>query len=143
VTSFSAFLEAFLIVTVENILPFVFGQNEVVRVKKSIYPFRRDIDFSGACVLVGSNWKPAQPGPTSNKMPILIVSARPKFETTDADSDPPYRTITKGLFNAIQGKLPIEVHILRPGTWNAFTLHLKKTEANYDVVHFDIYGDVQ
>jgi len=76
---------------------------------------------------------------------MLIVSCRPKFLKSNDNQDPPYRTITEALFNAIQGRMPIEVHILRPGTWNVFTSRLKKDMSNgviYDVVHFDLHGEV-
>ncbi|KAM3105389.1 CHAT domain-containing protein, partial [Phormidesmis sp. 146-33] len=68
---------------------------------------------------------------------LLIVTARPNEE-----KDVGYRTISRPMVEAIRdGQLPVNVEIVRPGTYKAFLDHLEaKPEGFYHVVHFDLHG---
>ncbi|MEP0915245.1 CHAT domain-containing protein [Leptolyngbya sp. DQ-M1] len=73
----------------------------------------------------------------STVLNLLIVTARPNEER-----DVGYRTISRPMVEAIQdGRLPVNVEIVRPGTYKAFLDHLEaKPEGFYHVVHFDLHG---
>jgi hypothetical protein len=68
---------------------------------------------------------------------LLVVTARP-----DEESDVGYRTISRPLIEAIQNaQVPVEVDLLRPGTYEALSRHLEeKGEGYYHIVHFDAHG---
>ena len=76
--------------------------------------------------------------PTIN---LLIVTARPSGR-----SDVGYRTISRPLVEALrQANLPVQIDILRPGTYKALENHLRQTSARqqegyYQVIHFDLHG---
>ncbi len=78
--------------------------------------------------------------PTIN---LLIVTARPS-----GARDVGYRTISRPLVEALrQTSIPIQVEILRPGTYKALENHLsnitaKHGEGYYHVIHFDVHGAV-
>jgi tetratricopeptide (TPR) repeat protein len=81
-----------------------------------------------------------RPSPTIN---LLIVTARPSGR-----SDVGYRTISRPLVEALrQANLPVQIDILRPGTYKALEKHLRQTSAQqqegyYQVIHFDLHGSV-
>jgi tetratricopeptide (TPR) repeat protein len=72
---------------------------------------------------------------------ILLVTARP-FGSDDVG----YRTISRPLLDALRrSKLPVTIHLVRPGTWEALRNHLESvTEEHgsgwYQVIHFDLHG---
>ena len=76
----------------------------------------------------------AAPSPTIN---LLVVTARPHVER-----DVGYRTITRPLVEALRAaRLPVDIDIVRPGTYRALSEHLKHKGAGfYHVVHFDLHG---
>jgi tetratricopeptide (TPR) repeat protein len=79
-----------------------------------------------------------QPSPTIN---LLLVVARP-----GGGRDVGYRTISRPLLEGLrQAHLPVNVEIVRPGTYRALVEHLDRVrEANgigyYHLVHFDLHG---
>jgi hypothetical protein len=81
-----------------------------------------------------------RPSPT---IKLLIVTARPSGR-----SDVGYRTISRPLVEALrQANLPVQIDILRPGTYKALENHLRQTSARqqegyYQVIHFDLHGSV-
>jgi len=81
-----------------------------------------------------------RPSPTIN---LLIVTARPSGR-----SDVGYRTISRPLVEALhQANLPVQIDILRPGTYKALENHLRQISAQqqegyYQVIHFDLHGSV-
>lgn len=80
----------------------------------------------------------AGPRPSLN---ILIVTARP-----DGAQDVGYRTISRPLVAAVrQAELPVQVDMVRPGTWAALRAHLDAAREKYgsgwyQLVHFDLHG---
>jgi tetratricopeptide (TPR) repeat protein len=80
------------------------------------------------------------PSPTIN---LLIVTARPSVER-----DVGYRTISRPLVESLRNaNLPVQIDILRPGTYKALENHLRVTteqhgEGYYHVIHFDVHGAV-
>src|SRR5436305_273563 len=80
---------------------------------------------------------------TSPVINLLIVTARPS-----GIHDVGYRTISRPLVEALrQTNIPIQVDILRPGTYRALENHLrdvtaKHGEGHYHVIHFDVHGAV-
>jgi tetratricopeptide (TPR) repeat protein len=72
---------------------------------------------------------------------VLVVTARPS-----GPGDAGYRTVSRPLMDAVQDAgLPVRVDLVRPGTWQALTGHLRAaTEVHgagwYQVVHFDMHG---
>ncbi len=87
---------------------------------------------------VGSKFVAADPEPVLH---ILVVTARP-----DGPSDVGYRTISRPLLDSLRNaRLPVEVDLVRPGTWEALRAHLRSvTEEHgsgwYQVAHFDLHG---
>ncbi len=74
-----------------------------------------------------------QPSPVIN---LLVVTARPNEE-----NDVGYRTISRPLIDAIeQGRLRVNVELLRPGTFKALSEHLERKAGFYHIVHFDAHG---
>ncbi len=82
----------------------------------------------------------AQPSPTIN---LLIATARPSGRR-----DVGYRTISRPLVEALDSaNIPVQVEILRPGTYKALENHLRDStdryqEGYYHVIHFDVHGAV-
>ena len=74
------------------------------------------------------------PSPTIN---LLVITARP-----DEERDVNCRTISRPLIEAIQqARVPINVELLRPGTYQALENHLQARGAGYyHIVHFDAHG---
>jgi hypothetical protein len=78
------------------------------------------------------------PQPTLN---ICVVTARP-----GGPKDVAYRTISQPLLDALRtARLRITVDLVRPGTWQALTAHLRSVKDRhgtgwYHVVHFDMHG---
>ena len=87
---------------------------------------------------LGSKFDPPGGRPTLN---VLVVTARP-----DGPRDVGYRTVSRPLLDAVRtAGLPVTVDLVRPGTWEALTGHLRAaTEAHgsgwYQVIHFDLHG---
>ncbi len=81
-----------------------------------------------------------RPSPTIN---LLIVTARPSVER-----DVGYRTISRPLVESLRtANLPVQIDILRPGTYKALENRLRMTTAQhgggyYNVIHFDVHGAV-
>ena len=75
--------------------------------------------------------------PTIN---LLVVVARPKEER-----DIGHRTISRPLVEAIRNaELPVNIELLRPGTYEALSQHLEaKGRGYYHIVHFDVHGSLQ
>lgn len=79
-----------------------------------------------------------QPAPTIN---VLVVVARP-----GGSRDVGYRTISRPLMDELEKtKLPVEVTLLRPGTYQALVTHLEQVTRAYRVgyyhlIHFDVHG---
>jgi tetratricopeptide (TPR) repeat protein len=80
----------------------------------------------------------SKPSPTIN---LLIVTARPGLE-----HDVAYRTISRPLVEGLrQAKIPVQIDILRPGTYRALNGHLEEVSKQYGpgyyhVIHFDTHG---
>lgn len=78
--------------------------------------------------------------PTVN---LLIVTARPHGK-----KDVAYRTISRPMVEALrQAQVPVQIDILRPGTYQALEHHLQETRDRqgagyYHVIHFDVHGAV-
>lgn len=95
-------------------------------------------------VMVRKNDRPqlvrarVQPTPTIN---LLIVVARPS-----GPRDVAYRTISRPLVeNLRQAGLPVQIDIVRPGSYEALDTHLQQTTAThgvgyYHVIHLDMHG---
>jgi hypothetical protein len=79
-----------------------------------------------------------RPSPTIN---LLVVAARP-FGKRDAS----YRAISRPLVEALQqAHMPVQVELLRPGTYRALENHLREITARYGagyyhIIHFDVHG---
>ncbi len=79
-----------------------------------------------------------QPAPTIN---VLVVVARPS-----GSRDVGYRTISRPLMDELEKtKLPVEVTLLRPGTYQALVTHLEQATrehgiGHYHIIHFDVHG---
>ncbi len=79
-----------------------------------------------------------QSAPTIN---LLVVSARPYGRR-----DMSYRTISRPLVDLLrQSRLPVQVEIVRPGTYEALAKHLQWVRDQhgagyYHVIHFDLHG---
>jgi hypothetical protein len=76
-------------------------------------------------------------GEDSHTINLLIVTARPHGQ-----QDVDYRTISRPIVDDLrQAKLPVKIHILRPGTYHALTDHLaKQKKGYYHIIHFDVHG---
>lgn len=80
------------------------------------------------------------PSPTIN---LLIVTARPSGR-----QDVGYRTISRPMVEALrQAGIPVQIEILRPGTYEALDKHLREVTTRrgvgyYHVIHFDVHGAV-
>lgn len=89
---------------------------------------------------LASKWDVADDQPTLN---ILVVTARP-----DGPRDVGYRTISRPLLDGLRrARVPVTVDLLRPGTWEALTAHMRAATDEhgsgwYQVVHFDLHGAV-
>ncbi|GAB6039507.1 tetratricopeptide repeat protein [Endothiovibrio diazotrophicus] len=102
--------------------------------------------FALECPLLRRNLTPpnadARPRP-ADTLRILLVTARPFGER-----DVAYRTISRPLVESLENaRLPVAVHILRPGSYRALVEHLEATRdhhgaGHYHVVHFDAHGAV-
>ncbi len=81
-----------------------------------------------------------RPSPAIN---LLIVTARPSGR-----QDVGYRTISRPLVELLrQTDLPVQIEILRPGSYEALHHHLQETTTRhragyYQVIHFDVHGAV-
>lgn len=70
---------------------------------------------------------------------LLVVTARP-----DEEKDVAYRTISRPLVEGIaNAHVPVNVELLRPGTFEAFLKRLEaRGEGYYHIVHFDMHGSL-
>jgi len=81
-----------------------------------------------------------QPSATIN---LLLVTARPH-----GGRDVGYRTIQRPLVEMLRAtQLPVQVDLVRPGTWRALVDHLAATRrqrgvGHYQIIHFDLHGAV-
>ncbi len=81
-----------------------------------------------------------RPSPTIN---LLIITSRP-FGKQDVG----YRTISRPMVETLsRANVPVQVDILRPGTYKALENHLREMSAKhgvgyYHVIHFDVHGAV-
>jgi Tfp pilus assembly protein PilF len=72
---------------------------------------------------------------------VLVVVARPGGE-----HDVGYRTISRPLMDELERiQLPVNVTLLRPGTYRALATHLEQTTrahgvGHYHLIHFDVHG---
>ncbi|MBD2214034.1 tetratricopeptide repeat protein [Nostoc linckia FACHB-104] len=68
---------------------------------------------------------------------LLVVIARP-----DEENDVGYRTIARPLIEVIQNsQLPVNIDLLRPGTYESLERHLEEKGAGYyHIIHFDCHG---
>ncbi|MGF1991392.1 MAG: CHAT domain-containing protein [Nostoc sp. ZfuVER08] len=68
---------------------------------------------------------------------LLVVIARP-----DEEHDVGYRTIARPLIEVIQkSHLPVNIDLLRPGTYESLERHLEAKGAGYyHIIHFDCHG---
>jgi tetratricopeptide (TPR) repeat protein len=75
----------------------------------------------------------------SETLNLLVLTARP-----GEDKDVGYRTISRLLVEGIgNAHVPVNVELVRPGTYEAFVKQLaSKPEGYYHVVHFDMHGCV-
>jgi tetratricopeptide (TPR) repeat protein len=97
-------------------------------------------------IMMRKNLKPSavraivRPSPTIN---LLIVTSRP-FGKQDVG----YRTISRPMVETLgRANIPVQIEILRPGTYKAFENHLREMSAKhgvgyYHVIHFDVHGAV-
>ncbi|WP_089718589.1 CHAT domain-containing protein, partial [Candidatus Entotheonella palauensis] len=80
--------------------------------------------------------------PTST-LRVLIVTARPHGRR-----DVGYRTISRPLIEGLrQIEAPVQVDIVRPGTYEALEAHLRASRqahgvGYYQIIHFDLHGSV-
>ncbi|HEY9641512.1 MAG TPA: CHAT domain-containing protein, partial [Coleofasciculaceae cyanobacterium] len=81
---------------------------------------------------------PAKLAP-SQRINVLLVTARP-----DEEKDLQYRVTSRPLLAAIENsQMPINLVLLRPGTYEALERHLADIpEGFYHIVHFDAHGGV-
>jgi tetratricopeptide (TPR) repeat protein len=92
------------------------------------------------CVMLRKSVNPAVGSvnlPTSPVINLLVVVARP-----DEEKDVGYRTISRPMLELIEnGKLRVNVELLRPGTYRALSQHLEAKGANfYHIIHLDMHG---
>ncbi len=79
----------------------------------------------------------------SGTINLLLVTARPRD-----GRDVGYRTIQRPLVELLhQTQLPVQVDLVRPGTWRALVDHLRETQqrhgvGHYQIIHFDLHGAV-
>ena len=106
---------------------------EALRDPKQPRPFAVDAVFTRKRFQRGIMQINLQPSPVIN---LLVVTARP-----DEEKDVGYRTISRPLIDAIeQGRLRVNVELLRPGTFEALSAHLERRAGFYHIVHFDAHG---
>jgi tetratricopeptide (TPR) repeat protein len=109
----------------------------------------KDPDLPGALCLYATMVRSRRDEPSveppleavSPTLRVLVVSARPH-----GAKDVGYRTISRPLVESLrQAQVPVEVEILRPGTFKALSNHLdavrdRTGSAYYQVIHFDTHG---
>ena len=106
---------------------------EALKDPKQPRPFAVDAVFTRKRYQRGVMPIELQPSPVIN---LLVVTARPNEE-----NDVGYRTISRPLIDAIeQGRLRVNVELLRPGTFKALSEHLERKAGFYHIVHFDAHG---
>jgi tetratricopeptide (TPR) repeat protein len=106
---------------------------------ESLWPKDRDQPLGVDCVFlrrVTRGTSPAVQREASPLLNLLVVTARPKEE-----SDVGYRTISRPLFESLgQSKIPVNIELLRPGTYKSLIDHLQKHPNFYHIIHFDLHG---
>ena len=75
----------------------------------------------------------------SDVLNLLVVTARP-----GGNRDVGYRTISRPLIQGIEdSQVPVNVELVRPGTWEALDRQLQERGAGYyHGIHFDLHGSV-
>jgi CHAT domain/NB-ARC domain len=95
------------------------------------------------CVMLRKRIQKSAPSPANMEaspvINLLVVIARP-----DEEHDVGYRTIARPLIEVIQkSKLPVNVDLLRPGTYESLERHLETKGAGYyHIIHFDCHGSL-
>ncbi|GJD22721.1 hypothetical protein RIVM261_076770 [Rivularia sp. IAM M-261] len=95
------------------------------------------------CVMVRKRIQKPAPVPAnlaeSPVINLLVVISRPNEE-----HDVGYRTIARPLIEVLQNsKLPVNVDLLRPGTYESLERHLEEKGAGYyHIIHFDCHGSL-
>jgi tetratricopeptide (TPR) repeat protein len=92
------------------------------------------------CIMLRKYCEPVAISAAVNTFPyinVLVVVARP-----DEEKDVGYRTISRPLIEVIENShLPVNVELLRPGTYQALSQHLEEKGAGYyHILHFDGHG---
>ncbi|WP_035153627.1 tetratricopeptide repeat protein [Calothrix sp. 336/3] len=93
------------------------------------------------CVMVRKRTQKSAPAPIqlaeSPVINLLVVVSRP-----DEEHDVGYRTIARPLIEVIQNsQLPVNIDLLRPGTYESLERHLEAKGAGYyHIIHFDCHG---
>jgi tetratricopeptide (TPR) repeat protein len=92
------------------------------------------------CIMLRKYCEPVAISATVASFPyinVLVVVARP-----DEEQDVGYRTISRPLIEVIENShLPVNVELLRPGTYEALSKHLEEKGAGYyHILHFDGHG---
>jgi hypothetical protein len=77
--------------------------------------------------------------PAAGVLRVLLVCAR-----TASPDEIGHRTIAGPLVHITKSSgLPAEIHIVRPGTWKAFSDFLRNnTDKQFDIIHFDLHGQI-
>jgi tetratricopeptide (TPR) repeat protein len=97
-------------------------------------------------IMMRKNLKPSAVRATVRSSPtinLLIVTSRP-FGKQDVG----YRTISRPMIETLgRANIPVQIEILRPGTYKALENHLREISAKhgvgyYHVIHFDVHGAV-
>lgn len=73
---------------------------------------------------------------------LLFMTAR-RMERSEADVD--QRLILRpvlGFIAGISSTMPIDFDVVRPGTFEALELWLSQRKGHYDLIHFDVHGQV-
>jgi tetratricopeptide (TPR) repeat protein len=106
---------------------------------ESLWPKDRDQPLSVDYVMLRRVTRPMPPAIQREASPLLnllVVTARP-----DEESDVGYRTISRPLFESLgQSHMPVNIELLRPGTYESLSRHLVEHPNFYHIIHFDLHG---
>lgn len=151
----------------ENLFEQVFGQRKAYADYQAVLAEQPSIEIIGSAAFHSLHWealkdpdmaeplavrfnltrKPistdTQRQPISDKetpiLRVLLVTSRP-----NGKHDVAYRTISQPLLTAVQNsKLPVQIDLLRPATYQALIQHLQNhANGTYHILHFDVHGSV-